>query len=351
MKQRIFLVLIVVIVLAGGSWMALKPDVEADGLVGGNGRIEATEIDLATKIAGRLEEVLVNEGDFVEEGQVLATIQSDQLSAQLTEAEAQQRESVNAVAGAEAQVAAREADKLAAEAVVTQRESELAAEEARLKRTEKLVTTGAAAEQDFDDIRAKVLSYGASIKAAEAQVAAAEAAILAAKAQVKGAQSTVEATEATIARIQSDLEDCQLKSPRAGRVQYRVSQAGEVLGVGGKVLNLVDLSDVYMTFFIPETTAGRIAIGSEVRILLDAAPEFVIPAKVSFVSSVAQFTPKTVETESERQKLMFRVKGQIDKELLKMHLEQVKTGLPGVAWLKLDPEMDWPGHLTVTTAP
>lgn len=351
MRKRIPLVLMVAAALAGIVWLVLRPDASTDGLLGGNGRIEATEIDLATRIAGRLQEVLVNEGDFVSEGQVLARIQSDQLAAQLTEAEAQHRQAVNAMAGAEAQVAAREADKLAAEAVVTQRESELAAEEARLKRTEKLVTGGAASEQDFDDIRAKVLSYGASIKAAEAQVAAAEAAILAAKAQVKGAQSTAEAAEATIGRIQSDLEDCLLKSPRAGRVQYRIAQAGEVLGVGGKVLNLVDLSDVYMTFFIPETAAGRIAIGSEVRILLDAAPEFVIPAKVSFVSSVAQFTPKTVETESERQKLMFRVKGQIDKELLQKHLEQVKTGLPGMAWLKLDPELDWPAHLNVKTAP
>ncbi|MQU09718.1 HlyD family efflux transporter periplasmic adaptor subunit, partial [Pseudomonas helleri] len=78
--------------------------------------------------------------------------------------------------------------------------------------------------------------------------------------------------------------------------QLRVAQPGEVLGAGGRVLNLVDLSDVYMTFFLPETVAGKVALGSEVRILLDAAPHLVIPAKVSFVSSVAQFTPKTVET-------------------------------------------------------
>ena len=124
-----------------------------------------------------------------------------------------------------------------------------------------------------------------------------------------------------------------------------------MLGAGGKVLNLVDLTDVYMTFFLPETVAGRVALGSEARIVIDAAPQFVIPAKISFVASTAQFTPKTVETESERQKLMFRVKAQIDRELLVRHLQQVKTGLPGVAWVKVDPQAAWPARLAVNVPP
>ena len=86
-------------------------------------------------------------------------------------------------------------------------------------------------------------------------------------------------------------------------------------------------------------------MGSEARIILDAAPNYVIPARISFVSSTAQFTPKTVETASERQKLMFRVKAQIPPELLQQHLKQVKTGLPGVAWLKLDAQAQWPAEL------
>lgn len=159
------------------------------------------------------------------------------------------------------------------------------------------------------------------------------------------------AAEATIARIDADLADSVLKAPRDGRVQYRVAQPGEVLGAGGKVLNLIDLSEVYMTFFLPETVAGRVAIGSEVRILLDAAPGYVIPAKISFVASTAQFTPKTVETASERQKLMFRVKAQIDPDLLQKHQQRVKTGLPGVAWVKLDPQAAWPAELAVNVTP
>ena len=102
-----------------------------------------------------------------------------------------------------------------------------------------------------------------------------------------------------------------------------------------------------MTFFAPEAIAGKLALGSEVHIVLDAAPQYVIPSKVTFVASTAQFTPKTVETASERQKLMFRVKAQIDPELLQKNLKLVKTGLPGMAWIKLDAQTQWPAELAV----
>ena len=116
---------------------------------------------------------------------------------------------------------------------------------------------------------------------------------------------------------------------------------------GGRSLNLVNLGDVYMTFFLPETVAGKVALGSDVRIVLDALPDRAIPAKVSFVADVAQFTPKTVETQSERQKLMFRVKAQIDRKLLDRYITQVKTGLPGMAYVRIDPKSEWPAKLTV----
>jgi HlyD family secretion protein len=185
----------------------------------------------------------------------------------------------------------------------------------------------------------------AVLEAAKAQVAAAAAAIEAAQAQVIGAESAVRAAQATVARIQADITDSILVSPRDGRVQFRVSQPGEVVSAGGKLLNVVDLTDVYMTFFLPESVAGRVALGAPVRIILDAAPEYVIPASISFVASTAQFTPKTVETASERQKLMFRVKARLDPALLRKYLTQVKTGLPGVAWVRLDNALDWPDAL------
>ena len=148
-----------------------------------------------------------------------------------------------------------------------------------------------------------------------------------------------------IPRIQADIDDAALKAPRDGRVQYLVARAGEVVAAGGRVLNLIDLSDVYMTFFLPTAAAGKVALGTEVRLVFDAAPQYVVPAKVSFIASEAQFTPKTVETASEREKLMFRVRAQISPELLQKHLAQVKTGLPGVAHVRLDPATEWPARL------
>jgi len=338
---------ILIAVAAWAAWDRLSANGQDTGLISGNGRTEATEIDVATKYPGRVAEILVQEGDFVTAGQVLARMQTDVLNAQRDEARAQQQQALHAVASAEAQVKMRESDLAVAQAVVVQRESELDNARARLARSETLAKQGMTPVQQLDDHRAAVRNVEAGLAAARAQVAAARSAIAAARAQVTGAQSAVTALAATIARIEADIADSALKAPRGGRVQYRVAQPGEVLGGGGKVLNMIDLSDVYMTFFLPETAVGKVALGSEARIVLDAAPQYVIPARVSFVASVAQFTPKTVETASERQKLMFRVKARIDPELLQKHLKQVKTGLPGVAWLKLDPQAQWPQHLAV----
>jgi len=350
---NILLPLALVLAIAGGywAWNQRQQQGPGAGFVSGNGRIEATEIDVATKLAGRIQDILVAEGAFVQAGQPLATMQIDSLAAQRDEALARRQQAVTGVAQAQAQVAMRESDTLAVQAQVVQRESELDAAQRRLARSETLAREGAASQQELDDDRARVRNAQAALSATRAQVAAAQAAVAAARAQRVGADSAVHAADATLARIDADIADSQLQAPRDGRVQFRLAQPGEVLGAGGKLLNLVDLSDVYMSFFLPETVAGRVALGTEVRIVLDAAPQYVIPARVSFVASTAQFTPKTVETASERQKLMFRVKAQIDPALLRKHLEQVKTGLPGVAWIRLDSQAAWPSTLAVKAVP
>ncbi|RKJ97213.1 HlyD family secretion protein [Alicycliphilus denitrificans] len=347
LKNRLTLLAIVAAALAAGAyaWTQLRATGPGENFASGNGRIEATEVDVATKLGGRVQDILAQEGDFVDAGQLLARMQIDTLEAVHAEAKARLQQSVAAQASAQAQVAVRESDKQAAQAVLAQRQSELEAAQRRLARSQTLVREGAASDQEVDDDRARERSTQAAVVAARAQVNAAQAAIDAARTQATGARATVAAAEATVARAKADIDDSALTAPRSGRVQFRLAQPGEVLGGGGKVLNLVDLSDVYMTFFLPETVAGRVALGSDVRIVLDAAPQYTIPAKVSFVASTAQFTPKTVETASERQKLMFRIKAQIDPQLLQKHLRQVKTGLPGVAWVKLDAETPWPANL------
>lgn len=328
-------------------WMSLAPSGPGSGFVSANGRIEATEIDIATKLPGRVEAISVREGDYVQAGQPLAQMQSDALEAQRDEARAQSQHAIHMVASARAQVAMRVSDTVTAQAAVGQRESDLNAAQRRFTRIETLSRDGMIPVQDLDDDRARVQGAQAALAGAKSQVDAANAAVTAARAELVGAGSNVTASEATIARIQADIADCQLVSPRAGRVQYLIAQSGEVLAGGGKVLNLVDLGDVYMTFFVPETAAGKVALGSPARIVLDAAAQYVLPATVTYVASTAQFTPKTVETVSERQKLMFRVKAQVDRELLQKHIAMVKTGVPGVAWLKLDPKAVWPAELEI----
>ncbi|HEX6811124.1 MAG TPA: HlyD family efflux transporter periplasmic adaptor subunit [Planctomycetota bacterium] len=317
------------------------------GFASGNGRIEAVEIDIATKVAGRIKSIEAEEGDFVQQGQVIANMDTAVLAAQRREAEAELQRARIGVETAQSLVTQREAEQRAAVAVMAQRAAELDAARRRLARTESLSEQSITAEQAVEDDRARFESAKAALGAAEAQRAAADAAISVAKSQVVGAQSAVEATRATIERIVADLDDSALKAPRDGRVQYRIAEVGEVLAAGGRLLNMVDLGDVYMTFFLPTAAAGSVALGAEVHLVLDAAPLYVIPARATFVADVAQFTPKTVETAAEREKLMFRIKARIDPELLRKHIREVKTGLPGMAYVRLDPRREWPAELQV----
>ncbi len=341
----LLLAVVVIAVAAWFGWRNFQDEGPGPGFASGNGRIEATEVDIAAKLAGRIEEILVKEGDFVQQGQPLARMQITTLEAQLAEAEASHQEAIHAIAAAKAQIALRQSDVAAAQALVMQRKAELDAANLRLRRSASLAGQGATSRQQLDDDRSIALSAEAGLTAARAQVVAAEAAVEASEAQHVGAQSRAKAAAATVARVEADIADSVLRAPRNGRVQFLVAQAGEVLAPGGKVLNLVDLSDVYMTFFLPETLVGRLALGGEARIILDTAPQYVIPAEISFVSSTAQFTPKTVETATERQKLMFRVRARIPREVLEKYIEYVKTGLPGVTWVKVDDDVAWPDNL------
>jgi HlyD family secretion protein len=334
-------------VLAVVAWQRYGANKKDDGLVSGNGRIEAVEIDIAAKAPGRIKDILVKEGDYVTSGQVVALMDTEVLETQRREAEANLRKAQNAAETAQLQVAQLKSEEDAARALVAQREAECDVARKRLARTETLTAKGYTAVQMLDDDRAGDQCAQAALSAAKARVAAAEVATATARSQVIGTRSLIEASRAAIERLQVDIDDSALKTPRDGRVQYLVAQPGEVLSAGGRVLSMVDLSDVYMTFFLPTAAAGQIALGTEVRLVLDASPQYVVPAKVSFVADVAQFTPKTVETASEREKLMFRIKAQIPPDLLKKHITKVKTGLPGMAYLWLVSGKPWPARLQI----
>ena len=187
---------IMVVVVAVVLGLKLKPAGPGAGFVSGNGRVEATEVDIATKLAGRVQTILVDEGDFVQAGQLLAQMQVDVLNAQYDAAKAQLQQAITAVASAEAQVAARQSDVAAAQAATAQRQAELGAAKSRFLRTKALSASGAISLQDHDDDLARLHGAEAAVTAAQAQVAAAQAAIKAAEAQVIGANSAVTASKA-----------------------------------------------------------------------------------------------------------------------------------------------------------
>ncbi|AMY69782.1 MULTISPECIES: HlyD family secretion protein [Frigidibacter] len=340
-------ILMAAIVIAGAVfgyffWQSNRADVVAEGFARGNGRIEAVEIDVASKLPGRIEAILVREGGLVEAGQPLVTLDTRQLKANRHQAEAELRRTEIAVKNARLMIRQRQAEVRAAEAGLAQRQSALDAAQRQFARSEALAGSSVASERQLDIDRSNALGAEAAVASAEAMLAAARIGVSAAEAAVIGAEAAVAAATAAIEVIDVQIEDSTLNAPRAGRIQYIIAREGEVVGAGGRVVNMVDLNDVYMTFFLPTAAAGQIGLGTEVRLLLDAAPGIVIPAHVSFVSSVAQFTPRTVETEIEREKLMFRVRATIAPDLLGRYLEQIKTGLPGVAWVRLDPASPWP---------
>lgn len=319
--------ILVIIAVAGIAVYFVKARREAavynnPGFAYGNGRLEATEINIASKLSGKIENILVNEGDFVKKGQHLAQMQTNVLAAELAQAKAM--------------IKVKEGELAAAKAGALQAQSEYRNAKLRYDRVKELWEKNATSKQTYENDQMLFESAEAGLAAAKAKIQQAEAAIVAAKADAD--------------RIQADIDDSRLEAPRDGRIQYRIAEPGEVLSAGGKVLNQVDLSDVYMTFFLPEGTAGKVKIGADVRIVLDALPDIPIPAKISYVASTAQFTPKTVETKVERQKLMFRVKARIAPELLKKYIEYVKTGLPGVAWVQINPDKPWPAHLQLKGA-
>ncbi len=319
LKKWIIVIIVLAIALAGigyGLRLLDKPDI-SDNFASGNGRLEATEVEITTKLAARIAKITVNEGDDVKDGEILARMDTKSLDARLRQAEAE--------------VKRVRQERIYAAATIAQRKSELTLAEKDLDRSRLLYENENIALEQLQRNQTAVQTANAALAAAKAQLASAEAAI-----------------EAAIARtetITADIDDAILKAPISGRVLYRLVEPGEVLGAGGKILTILNLTDVYMTVFLPTKDAARIAVGAEARIVLDAIPGKAIPAKVSFVAPKAQFTPKEVETRTEREKLMFRIKVKIEDVFLKNNARQIKTGVTGVAYIRIDPNAEWPEHL------
>jgi HlyD family secretion protein len=326
MRAAPLLTLAAAAVIVGGGyayWSSRLAQRLPPGLATANGRIEVERVDVATKYAGRVAAIEVEEGDFVARGAVVARMDTAELLAQLAAAKAAVRRAQEGIGRAEAEVALRRA------------ELELA--EIELRRVTELASRSNSPRAEVDRRHAQRDVALALLQGAGAAVADAGAA--------------KEAAEAQAAQVEAVIADMTLTAPVAGRVEYRLAQPGEVVAAGGRLVTLLDLSDVFMTIFLPTRDAGRVALGSPARIVLDAAPQYVVPASVAFVAAEAQFTPKAVETADEREKLMYRVKLEIDPKLLETYRDYVKAGLTGTAYVPVAADAAWPPALAEPRLP
>lgn len=315
MNRKILLapLLIILVIAAAAGWYFLQSPDLPDGLYSTNGRLEAEQVQVATKTSGRVAEVLVEEGQLVHQGDVLARMDSQQLLAQKREAEAQIKA---------AELAYEEAD-----AGIEQRQAQLTLATRELERAKSMVSRKLASDETLDQ--------------AQTEYDSAKAALRLATATANRASASIDAARASLSELMTFLDDTNITAPRDGRVQYVLARAGEVLSAGGRVITLLDISDVYMTVFLPAEVAGKLNLNDEAKLVLDPFSEYVVPARVSFVAADAQFTPKAVETAEQRNNLMFRVKLNIEPSLLKRYEDMVKTGIRGVGYVRTSPQTPW----------
>ena len=316
MLKRIIVLLLLLGVSAAVYFyvIANKQSKVPEGFAVGNGRIETTQVDISSKLAGRLLNISVDEGSLIQKDELLASLAMKKLQ----EVIAYKQQAIE--------------NQIYTLAIVQEKESAL-----------NLV------KKNYD--RANSLYKSKSIPLAEyqkneAELETAKAALSAAKSQVISADATINAAIAQMETIKVNIEDSKLYSPIKGRVLYKIAQNGEIVASGGKVLVVLDLMNTYMNIFLPTSQAGLVNIDSEARIVLDAVPNVAIPAHVTFVSPLAQFTPKEIETQVEREKLMFRVKVRIDATVLEKYFKEIKTGLPGIAYIKYNKNTPWPESLS-----
>ena len=317
---RILLALLAVgAALAAYWWWRSRTPALPAYIARANGRLEMTRIDIAVKYAGRIVELPTREGDFVRPGTVLAQQDTAEIKTQIAGAEAQRQRALSAIGRAEAELEVRHNNlRLAG-----------------LEMTETAAMRGKALVSQVELDRRRI--------AKDAETAGAAAAAAA----VKEARNALSETEAQIARLKVILDEATIRAPVNGRIEYRIVEKDAVLPSGGRIASLLQTDDVYMTVFFPMAVAGRLTIRDEARIALDTFEGPPLAATISFVAAEAQFTPKYVETASEREKLVYRVKLRIPVETARRLDGKLKAGMTGNGYVRTDPDGRWPASLTL----
>lgn len=346
--RKVLLAVLLAAAAGGGWWLYQQQESTAlpDFVFHSNGRLELNRLDVASLYPGRVERVLVAEGDAVKANEVLVELSSAQSSGQLAAAQAATLRAAELVQRAragvtQAQQAVARADAEIAAYRQQQKVAKLELDNAKQMRREDLVSASELAKRQADFERAT-----ASVKVAQAARAEAQAAVAQGQAAVAEAEAGVKQAQAQADTAASADADMAIRSPLAARVEYRLVEPGTVIGAGSRVISLLDPADVSMNVFLPNATVGGLRVGDEARLVLDGI-DAVFPAQVSFIASEAQFTPKAVETADEREKLVFRVKLKVPADVAQRYDRLLKGGMTGDGYVRRDSSQAWPLALEV----
>jgi len=268
-----------------------------------SGTIEADDVRVASLVGGQVDEVLVREGERVEEGQVLLRFDPADIDLQADQARAALR-----LARAQLDLAhagARAEDIAAARELVKQAEAGEAAALADLQRVEQLVDDGGVTGKQADDAQTRYDVMVSQKRAAKQQY---DKALRGARPEeIEMAQAGVAQAEAAVALAEKKLADCEVVAPLGGTVVHRLAEPGEVAGPGATLFVLQQLDTVRLTVFVPESDLGLVRLGDPVAVSIDSHPDRTFTGRVARIRDEAEFTPKNVQTKDERVKLVFGV--------------------------------------------
>lgn len=273
-----------------------------------SGHVEATDIRLATKVGGRVEAVSVKEGDAVEAGQELARIETTDIELLVRQADAER-----SAAQAELQLrldGARKEDIAEMRAQLRATELELEGATRDFRRLDALVERGSGADKARDDARTRMDMLQAKVDATRASLARLEAGFR--KEEIDATRARLASVDARIAQLEQQITDCRIVSPTGGVVTEKLVEPGELVAVGTPLVVVTDLQDAWLNVFVSEPSLPRVRIGDEVTVRTDDGQTR--KGRISYVASQAEFTPRNVQTEDERVKLVFKVKIGLENE-------------------------------------
>ena len=286
-----------------------------------SGQAEATEVQVAPEIGGRIIEMRIAEGDRVKQGDVVARLDTRDIDlalrraqAERSQADAQLRLLLAGARGedirqAEAQAAAAAADAAAAQA-------DLAAAETDLQRFERLLEVNSGSQKQRDDAATRRAVARDRVTASRAREAAATEGVARLRAgsrreEVDAARARVASVDAQIATLEKSKGDAEITAPIAGIVTERLLDSGEVVSPRAPIAVVADLDNAWAEVFVDEPMIPRIKLGQTATVFTDAGGPG-LPGKVSYIASKAEFTPRNVQTAEDRSKLVYRVKIAVD---------------------------------------